>query len=89
LDEKTILEIKRSSVYGLMAYVLNHCRQPKTVTQILYSNPNRFTHGQLSTLLAKMAKLKLLQKTGKKYETTEKGEQFIKKFEDMLKCLEG
>jgi len=88
--ERMILGVERDSRYSMFAQILKLCRQAQTKADLYYVKPKRFNYPLLGQLLGQCVKFKLLQqKDDGKYETTRKGERFIKQFEDILHFIKS
>jgi len=85
LEEKTVLEIRGRTRYGLIASILKSCREPKTKTDIFYED--RLSYRLLGTVLGLCLKAKLLSENNGKYKTTLKGNKFLKQFRGLLDLL--
>jgi len=85
LEEKTILKIGGRTRYGLIASILNSCREPKTKTDIFYEV--RLSYRLLVTVLGFCLKTKLLSENNGKYKTTLKGNKFLEQFRGLLDLL--
>jgi predicted transcriptional regulator len=86
--EKKLLKIKYNTRYALFNEILQVCLEPKGINEIFYANPKKFTYSKLRTVIKQMQKLKIIEKTTRqKYQTTDKGEKFMKKFEELLALL--
>jgi predicted transcriptional regulator len=88
--EKLLLGIKRHSRYSLLALILKACKEPKAKSDLYFTRPRMFHYGLLGDLLEQATKLKLLETDkDKRYYTTSKGEEFIKRFEELLGFLKS
>lgn len=85
LEEKTILKIGGRTRYGLIASILKSCEEPKTKTDIFYEV--RLSYKLLVTVLGLCLKAKLLSENNGKYNTTLKGNNFLKQFRGLLDLL--
>jgi len=85
LQEKTILEIRGRTRYGLIASILKSCREPKTKSDLFFEV--RLTYKLLAAVLGLCLKAKLLSENNGKYETTLKGNKFLKQFRGLLDLL--
>jgi len=84
-EEKTILEIRGRTRYGLIASILTSCGEPKTKTDIFYEA--RLSYRLLGTVLGLCLKAKLLMENNGKYKTTLKGNKFLEQFRGLLDLL--
>ena len=84
-EEKTILKIGGRTRYGLIASILNSCEEPKTKTDIFYEA--HLTYKLLGTVLGFCLEARLLSENNGKYETTLKGNKFLKQFRGLLDLL--
>jgi len=57
------------------------------LAEIYWSRPNAFTYGILKELTDIATSLKLLRVEDRKFVTTEKGKEYIKKFSELLTLL--
>jgi predicted transcriptional regulator len=87
--EQALLQTKYQSRYAQIYYILKTCRTPKRKADLYYTKPKKLQWNLLGELIDISVKAKLLIQTGEKYQTTEKGEVFLKKFEELLKLLKG
>ena len=86
--ERILLNLKKHSRYSLLALILKTCRQPKAKSDLYYTRPRMFHYGLLGDLLTQATKLKLLEiDKDQKYHTTAKGNEFVKRYEALLKFL--
>jgi len=85
LEEKTILEIRGRTRYGLIASILESCREPKTKSDLFYEA--RLNYKVLDAVLGLCLKAKLLSENSGKYKTTLKGNEFLKQFRGLLDLL--
>jgi predicted transcriptional regulator len=86
--EKKLLKIKHNTRYALFFEILQLCLEPKGINEIFYANPKKFMYSRLKPVIKQMQKLKIIKETApQKYQTTEKGEKFMKKFEELLALL--
>ena len=85
LEEKTILKIKGRTRYGLIASILESCREPATKTDLFYET--RISYRLLVTVLGFCLETRLLSENNGKYETTLKGNKFLKQFRGLLDLL--
>jgi predicted transcriptional regulator len=69
------------------AEILKLCKQPTAQTRIMYKT--NMSYPQTLKFLTHLQKLQLLKAdhNGKKYETTEKGFEYLKKHSDLQKLL--
>ena len=75
-EEKTILEIRGRTRYGLIASMLESCREPKMKTELMYEV--RISYKLLETVLGFCLETRLLSENNRRYETTLKGNKFLK-----------
>jgi len=87
LEEKTILKIGGRTRYGLIASILKSCREPKTKSDLFYEV--RLSYKVLEAVLGLCLKAKLLSENYGKYETTLKGNEFLKQFQGLLDLLKS
>lgn len=85
LEEKTVLEIRGRTRYGLIASILESCREPKTKSDLFYEV--RLSYKVLDAVLGLCLKAKLLSENNGKYKTTLKGNKFLKQFRGLLDLL--
>jgi predicted transcriptional regulator len=85
--EQTILNIKRNSRLGLLAALLEKCVKPKTKSEIFFLGEGKFTYVVLNRLFTQAVKFGLLKKVDSRYKTTNKGLEYCKRFEELLKFL--
>jgi len=86
--EKRLLRLGKCSRYSLLCYVLQVCRKPKSMAEIYWKRPNAFTYRLLKSLTVIAVEHKLIEKKNGKFLTTEKGKEFIEKFNGLLELLE-
>jgi len=85
LEEKTILKIEGRTRHGLIASILKSCREPKTKTDLFYET--RISYRLLVTVLGFCLEARLLSENNRRYETTLKGNKFLKQFRGLLDLL--
>ena len=85
--EQTMLNIKKNSRLGLLATLQENCAKPKTKSEIFFSSGGKFNYPILGRLLTQAIKLRLLEEVDGKYKTTNKGLEYCKRFEELLKFL--
>jgi predicted transcriptional regulator len=85
--ERSLLRTKKLSRYSLLFYILRFCRKPRSLAEIYWSRPNAFTYRILKELTAIATSLNLLRVEDRKFVTTEKGKEYIKKFRELLTLL--
>ena len=84
-EEKTILKIRGRTRYGLIASMLESCREPKMKTELMYEF--RISHKLLETVLGFCLETRPLSENNRRYETTQKGNKFLKQFRGLLDLL--
>jgi predicted transcriptional regulator len=84
-EEKTILKIRGRTRHGLIASMLESCREPKLKTDLFYET--RIPYRLLGTILGFCLETKLLSENNRRYETTQKGSKFLKQFRGLLDLL--
>ena len=84
-EEKTILKIRGRTRYGLIASILKSCREPKTKSDLFYEV--RLSYKLLVTVLGLCLEAKLLSENNGRYNTTLKGNEFLKQFQALLDLL--
>jgi predicted transcriptional regulator len=85
--ERSLLRTKKLSRYSLLFYILKLCRKPRSLAEIYWSRLNAFTYGILKELTDIATSLNLLKVEDRKFVTTEKGKEYIKKFRELLTLL--
>jgi len=85
--EQTMLNIRRNSRLGLLAMLQENCAKPKTKAEIFFSSGGKFSYAILGELLTQCVKLRLLEEVDGRYKTTNKGQEYLKRFEELLKFL--
>lgn len=86
--EKTILEIKKNTRFGLIASILEKCHEPTTKSQLFFNTHNTLTYKIINQVVEQTLKAKLLKQQNNTYTTTRKGNRFIKQFKELLELLE-
>jgi len=84
-EEKTILKIRGRTRHGLIASMLESCREPKMKTELMYEV--RISYEMLQTVLGFCLETRLLSENNRRYETTQKGNKFLKQFRGLLDLL--
>jgi predicted transcriptional regulator len=71
----------------LFAEILDLCKQPTAKTQVMYKT--NLSYPNVVKLLEHLQELQMLKldKNSKKYETTEKGRVYVKKYYELEKIL--
>jgi predicted transcriptional regulator len=71
----------------LFAEILDLCKQPSARTHIMYKT--HLSYPNVLKLLEHLQELQMLKldKNNKKYETTEKGHEYVKKYYELEKTL--
>ncbi len=85
--EKLVLQIKKHTRYAHLAQILKICRQSKTKMEIYQQVVKMITYPMLTRLLEIATQHKLVRKQGGLYQTTRKGEKYIKTFNEILRLL--
>lgn len=79
---------KRTQI-EILAEILDLCKQPTAKTQVMYKT--NMPYANVVKLLEHLQELQMLKldKNSKKYETTEKGHKYIKKYHELEKILKS
>jgi predicted transcriptional regulator len=77
---------KRTQI-EIVAEILDLCKQPTAKTQVMYKT--NMAYAKVLKLLEHLQELQMLKsdKNSKKYETTEKGREYVKKYYELEKIL--
>jgi predicted transcriptional regulator len=77
---------KRTQI-EIVAEILDLCKQPTAKTQVMYKT--NMSYAKVLKLLEHLHELQMLKpdKNSKKYETTEKGREYVKKYYELEKIL--
>ncbi len=83
----TVLVIVKRDRVEIMAEILSLCMQPQIKTQVMYGT--NLSWRMLQHYLSQLKKLDLLKiyDDTKKYVTTKKGKEFVKKWKELEKLL--
>jgi len=76
--------MKRSR-YEIMAGIMQNCLLPRCKTRIMYEGNMSFA--QINAYLSLLTSLGLLSQENGKYETTDKGRQFISAYNNLGKII--
>ncbi len=79
----------KRDVVDIFAEILELCKQPTAKTRIMYKTYT--SYASVSKFLNSLQKIEMLKfnDSGKKYETTEKGFAFLKKYSELQKIIEN
>jgi predicted transcriptional regulator len=73
------------SRFEIIAGIMQNCLLPRGKTHIMYKGNLSFT--QTNAYLSLLTSLRLLSQTDSKYETTDKGRQFLSAYNELGKII--
>ena len=73
------------SKFEIITEIMQNCFLPRGKTHIMYKGNLSFT--QTNSYLSLLTSLRLLSQTNSKYETTDKGRQFISAYNELGKII--
>ncbi len=81
---ENVLKMNRSR-YEIMAWIMQNCLLPRSKTHIIHKGNMSFA--QINAYLSLLTSLELLSQENGKYETTDKGRQFVSAYKDLGKIM--